>query len=246
MGRSRVRASLASGGVRTPERLADLHAEMRDLFGAARRILFVPWALADHAQYLRAMRERGFSGGYELVGLHEAADPLRAIAEAEGVYVGGGNSFRLLDAMQRSGALDALRRRALAGLPYLGVSAGSNLACPTIRTTNDMPIVEPPHGLGALGLIPFQINPHYFSGGVWLRGAGGEFLPHFGETRDERLAEYHECNATAVLGLHEGAILRVRGPEARLVAGTARWFRPGAQPLDVQAPAAVPAVTPAD
>src|SRR5438874_1574705 len=155
-----MRVLLGSGGFRTPERVQTLTAAMRAHFGPVRRLLFVPYALADHDGYVRSMVERGLDAGYELDGLHRHADPTRAVAEADGVFVGGGNTFRLLDRLYRFGLIDALRARVWAGLPYLGVSAGCNVACPTIRTTNDMPIVQPP-SLEALALVPFQVNPHY-------------------------------------------------------------------------------------
>ncbi len=239
-GENLPRLALASGGVRTPERLAALQAEMRELFSGCRRLLFIPWALEDHAGTLRGMQERGFGAGFELQGIHACADPMQAVNDAEGVFIGGGNSFRLLHALQRHGVLDLLRQRVLGGLPYLGISAGSNVACPTIGTTNDMPIVEPPRGFGALALVPFQINPHYFTGSSWLRAASGEYEAHFGETRDERIAQYHECQDRPVVGLWEGAILRVRGGDVRLVYGSARVFRRGLAPADYAAPCALP------
>lgn len=185
------------------------------------------------------MHDRGFSAGFELQGIHRAADPVQAVTEAEALYVGGGNSFRLLAALQFPGLMEAIRARADAGMPYLGVSAGTNVACPTIRTTNDMPIVEPPRGLGALGLVDFQINPHFLSGPVWGQDAAGNFHPHCGETREDRLAEFHECNRAPVLGLREGALLRVTGTALFLSAGSARMFAAGRPAVDLTAPCAV-------
>ena len=131
---------------------------------------------------------------------------MAALREAEAVAVSGGNTFRLLSLMQSLGLLEPLRERARAGMPYIGWSAGSNLACPTIRTTNDMPIVWP-EDCDALGLIPFQINPHYT-----------ELLPpeHQGETRDDRLREFVRLNpGMPVLGLREGSALMVQGAAHR-------------------------------
>ena len=147
------------------------------------------------------------------------------LEQADAVFVGGGNSFRLLRALQEGDLLEAIRDRAEAGVPYLGASAGSNLACPTIRTTNDMPIVEP-RGLAALGLVPFQINPHYFEPDT---GGSGQ-----GESRDERIAEFLDENDVPVLALREGAWLEVRGSSALLggVAG-GRIFERGFEPRDV-------------
>ena len=130
------------------------------LFADARQVLFVPYAGSDPDRYTDAMREVLASLGVQVIGAHRAADPLAALAQADAVFAGGGNAFRLLQAVQRNGLLTAIGDRVRAGMPYLGVSAGANLACPTIRTSNDMPIVQPA-SLTALGLIPFQVNPHY-------------------------------------------------------------------------------------
>jgi dipeptidase E len=123
-------------------------------------ILFVPFASIDPDTYAGIMREALAGVGARVTSLHEASDVARAVRDAEAVFVGGGNSFRLLRALTQLDALDALRHVVRQGVPYLGASAGSNLACPSIRTTNDMPIVETA-SLLALGLIPFQLNPHY-------------------------------------------------------------------------------------
>ena len=123
-------------------------------------MLFIPYAASDPDCYAEAMREVLGRLGVQVTSAHRAEDPLAALARSDAVLVGGGNAFRLLQAVQRNGLLAAMRDRARAGMPYLGVSAGANLGCPTIRTTNDMPIVQPA-SLDALGLIPFQVNPHY-------------------------------------------------------------------------------------
>jgi dipeptidase E len=121
--------------------------------------------------------------GIEVTGLHQAGDLTAAVADARAVFVGGGNSFRLLRTLTRLGVLQGLRQAAQAGVPYLAASAGANLACPTIRTTNDMPIVEP-GSLAALGLIPFQLNDHYLD--------PDPRSPHQGETRPEPIEEFLE------------------------------------------------------
>ena len=199
--------------------------------GPARRVLFVPFALRDHEAYAAKARPRFAAAGLELRALTADAAGMAALEAAEAVFVGGGNTFRLLDRLQRSGALDVLRRRASAGMPYLGASAGTNIAAPTIRTTNDMPIVQPA-GFSALGLVPFQINPHYIDADPSSR--------HMGETREERLREYLEENEAPVLGLREGAWLRVEGSEARLEGGNgARLFRRGAEPEEIAPGAAL-------
>jgi dipeptidase E len=117
-------------------------------------------------------------------------------------------------------------------VPYLGISAGTNVACPTIKTTNDMPIVQPP-GFAALGLVPFQVNPHYYLGSNWVK-QGDAFQEHFSETRDERIREFHEMNDTPVVGLWEGGLLECQDDRVRLHAAPARLFRKGFDPLDVE------------
>jgi dipeptidase E len=224
---------LGSGGFRTPERVAVWAAEMRAALGDLRRVLFIPYALADHPGYVRMMIERGLHAGYELDGLHDHADPVAAVREAEAIFVGGGNTFRLLATLYRLNLLHPIRDRVAGGMPYLGVSAGTNVAGPTIRTTNDMPIVQPP-SLDALGLVPFQINPHYYTGQNYVRH-GDEYVQHFGETRDERIKEFHEENTTPVIGLWEGGVLRVTGERVELVGAAARVFRRGEAAVDYAA-----------
>lgn len=227
-----MRVLLGSGGFRTPERVAFLAAQMRSFFGSIDRLLFVPYALRDHDAYVRTMVERGIHAGYALDGIHTHPDPVQAVGEAPGVFVGGGNTFRLLDTLQRLGLLPLLRQRVLAGMPYLGVSAGCNVACPTIKTTNDMPIVQPA-SLDALGLVPFQVNAHYFTGQTFVKRDDG-FHEHFGETRDERLREFHEMNDTPVVGLWEAGLLRIEGATIELLGTPARLFFKGQPPRDVE------------
>jgi dipeptidase E len=196
--------------------------ELLATLAGAKRMLFVPFALADRAGYTAKFRARMEREG---VAVEEATADLagrRRIEIAEAVFVGGGNTFRLLRTVQDYDLLAPLRARALAGMPYLGASAGINLAQPTIRTTNDMPIVQPP-SFEALGLVPFQINPHYLDPDPSSR--------HMGETREQRVAEFHEENATPVVGLREGCWIRVEGGSARLGGrASARIFRRGAAP----------------
>ncbi len=227
-----MRVLLGSGGFRTPERVAALTAEMKRFFGRVERLLFVPYALADHDAYAQRLCEKEINAGYPLDGLHRHLDPVRAVREAPALFVGGGNSFRLLAELYRLGLLEPIRERVRAGVPFLGISAGCNVACPTIKTTNDMPITAPP-SLAALGLVPFQVNPHYFHGQTWVKREDG-FHEHYGETRDDRVREFHEMNDTPVVGLWEGGLLRVEEGRTRLVRAPARVFRKGQDPVDVQ------------
>jgi len=196
-----------------------------ELLGDCRRLHFAPYALADRDGYTGQVRQALEPLGVRVFGLHETGDPRAALETAEAVFVGGGNTFRLLRTFQRLDLLDLVRERVRAGgLRYLGASAGSNLVCPTIRTTNDMPIVEPA-GLGALGLLPFQLNPHYLDPSPQSE--------HMGETRDQRLLEFLEDNAVPVLGLREGAALRLHDATLSLVGRAgARLFQRHAPPTD--------------
>jgi len=200
-------------------------SEILDLLGGVKRVLFVPFALYDRDGYADKARERFERMGFGLDSLHRAADPVTAARSAEAFFVGGGNTFRLLDALYRQGVLDPIRERVEAGAPYIGTSAGSNVACVTIKTTNDMPIVQPP-SFDALGLVPFNINPHY------LDPDPGS--THMGETRELRIAEFHEENDPPVIGLRESAMLRVEGHGVELKGTTgARLFRRGMEPQEL-------------
>ena len=201
-------------------------AELRDFLQGIRRVLFVPYALHDHDGYARKVHGRFAALGYELDSLHAAADMQRAIRDAEVIFIGGGNTFRLLKALYDLDLLDAIRARAGEGMPYMGSSAGTNVATPTIRTTNDMPIVQPP-SFEALHLVPFQINPHY------LDPEPGS--THMGETREERILQFHEENETPVIGLREGALLRIENGSCELkgIKG-ARLFRRGLDPVELE------------
>jgi dipeptidase E len=227
-----MRVLLGSGGFRTPDRIAGLAAAMRDHFGGIRRLLFVPFAIADHDGYVRTINERGLNAGYNVDGLHQHADPVAAVMEADGIYVGGGNTFRLLASLYRSNILDPIRKRVRDGMPYFGISAGCNVACPTIKTTNDMPIIQL-QSFDALGLVPFQVNPHYYTGQNYVRH-GDEYVEHFSETRDDRLREFHEENVSPVIGLWEAGLLYCDGERVLLSGAPARVFRRGQTPVDVE------------
>jgi len=206
-------------------------AEIRDHIASARRVLFVPYALADRDAYYATARARFERMGFGCDPIH-VGDPAANVARAEAIFIGGGNTFRLLKALHDSGLIAPIRDRVLAGMPFIGTSAGTNVACPTIRTTNDMPIVEPP-SLSALNLFPWQINPHYLD--------PNPSANNMVETREERLLQYLEENEAPVLGLREGCMVRVAGGEAWL-RGTesARLFRRGVAPLEIAPPARLP------
>jgi dipeptidase E len=227
-----MRLLLGSGGFRTEERVQLLVSEMRAFFGSAKRLLFIPYALQDHDAYVQMLIKRGLDAGYELDPIHQHTEPTDAVRRAEAIYIGGGNTFRLLQELYRFGLVGLIRTRVLAGMPYLGISAGTNVACPTIKTTNDMPITWPPV-LNSLNLVPFQVNAHYFNGQTFVKH-GETMQEHFGETRDERLREFHEMNDAPVIGLWEGGILHVDDAGVKLVGSPARIFRKGQTPVDVE------------
>jgi dipeptidase E len=183
---------------------------------AGREVTFIPFALADWDDYAdRAIAAMG-AFGVDAISAHRSSAPARAILEADVVMMGGGNTFRLLDTLYHLNVVEGLRQRVLAGAAcYIGASAGTNVACPSIRTTNDMPICHPP-AFDALGLVPFQINLHYFD--------ADPLSTFMGETRDTRIEEFHEENDCPVLAMYEGSWLRIRGG-AGSVTGPARLFR---------------------
>jgi dipeptidase E len=196
--------------------------DLKEFLGdAVKQVLFVPYAGVTIAwdTYTKKVREKYQEIGYELVSLHETSDCVAAVEEAEAIAVGGGNTFHLLDMLYEYELLEPIRKRVQRGMPYMGWSAGSNVACPTIKTTNDMPIVEP-RSFKALDLIPFQINPHY---------TDAVLTEHQGETRADRIAEFIEANPNiTVVGLREGSILRVEGGSLELLGERdMRVFRKG-------------------
>jgi dipeptidase E len=213
------------------------HAEddIRSFLGTTvRRVLFVPFAAVriSYDDFTAFVRARFRELGYEVDGVHQQREPRAAVSAAEAVVVGGGNTWHLLRALYETDVLEAVRERALAGVPYLGWSAGANVAGPTIKTTNDMPVVEPP-SFDALGLVPFQINPHYTD----------ERIPnHGGETRAERLLEFVAANpGVPVVGLREGSAIRIEGATLALLGPhAARLFVSGREPAEYQPGDALP------
>jgi dipeptidase E len=194
-----------------------------DAMGSGRRLLFFAYASFDPDNYTDLMQTALRQLDVEVVPAHRQNDLARELDLADAIFVGGGNAFRLLKTFQDRGLLEALRERTREGVPYLGASAGTNLACPTIRTTNDMPIVQP-RSLVALGLVPFQINPHY----VELDAAP------FAASRDKRIGEFLHENDVSVVGLREGAWLDVIDRSVVVGGPTGgRLFQRGAEPRDL-------------
>jgi dipeptidase E len=198
--------------------------EISDFLGDVKRVLFVPYALYDRDTYAAVARDRFAKLGCELSSVHVAADPVQAVKETDAIFIGGGNTFRLLKALYDLGLLDPIRERVAGGMPYIGSSAGSNIAAPTIKTTNDMPIVQPP-SFDALNLVWFQINPHYLD--------ADKNSTHMGETREQRIVQFLEENDTPVAALREGAMLRIQDGVTMLKGSSgARIFRKGLEPVE--------------
>jgi len=193
-----------------------------------RSAAFVPYAAVtfSYDEYERRVAERFSELGIEIRSVHRRANPAQAIRDAEAIVVGGGNTFALAKKMQEQGLMEAILEKAESGTPYVGWSAGSNVCCPTICTTNDMPIVEP-ESFRAIGAVPFQINPHYLD-------ANPE--GHAGETRQQRILEYIEANpGRYVVGLREGCMLLCENGGMELLGEhPMRIFRKGVEPCEVQ------------
>jgi dipeptidase E len=197
-------------------------SEIRDFLGRARRIAFVPFAVHDRGRYAAQARLRFERMGCELTSLHDASNPRRSLQEADAVFVGGGNTFRLLKALYDFDLLEATSSAVERGLPYIGSSAGAIVAGPSLRTTKDMPVVQPP-SFAALGIVDFQISPHYLD--------PDPSSTHMGETQEERILQFLEENDPPVVGLREGGMLRVEGGAVTLKgSAAARVFRRGLKP----------------
>ena len=202
-------------------------SEIRDFLGPAKRVAFVPFAVYERGQYTAQARARLERMGCEMTSLHDVSNPRRALENADAVFVGGGNTFRLLKGLYDFDLLEPIRLAVEAGLPYMGSSAGSIVAGPSLRTTKDMPVVQPP-SFEALGIVDFQISPHYLD--------PDPSSTHMGETQEERILQFLEENEAAVVGLREGAMLRIEGEAIRLKGSAgARLFRRGEQPVEVLA-----------
>ncbi|REE58607.1 alpha-aspartyl dipeptidase [Streptomyces sp. 3212.3] len=197
-----------------------------EILNGTKEVLFVPFALADHDGYTAQAAEALSPSGVTVTGAH-VGDSIDLTREADAIFVGGGNSFRLLKELHTRGLARIIRDRVRGGVPYIGSSAGTNMACPTLRTTNDMPIVEPPT-FDALGLVPFRMNPHYVE--------RSPDSTHMGETRSKRLMEFLEENDVPVVALREGTWLRQSSDRLKLDGSSAGGvlFRRGSAPEPVR------------
>ena len=198
---------------------------IRSLLEKTRKVAFIPFALHAREAYAARARQRFQRMGFSLESIHSSPAPKELIAAAEAIFIGGGNTFRLLKALYDYDLLDLIRNRIEQGVPFIGSSAGSIVACPTLKTTKDMPVVQPP-SFDALGLVNFQISPHYLD--------PDPQSTHMGETQEERIMQYLEENPLPVVGLREATFLRVQHGEIFLRGScSARIFRRGRPPVEV-------------
>jgi dipeptidase E len=202
---------------------------IRDFLGSVRNnIVFIPYAGVTFSwdDYTEKVNDALAEIGLEVSGIHSSDNPVKSIKESDAIMVGGGNSFNLLSELYKNDLIIAIQEQASSGTPYIGWSAGSNMACPTLKTTNDMPIVEPP-SFKALELIPFQINPHYTEA----------VIPnHGGESRELRILEFTEANKEmVVVGLPEGMIIQLKNGHYDLIGNKkVKIFKHGIEPYFIQ------------
>ena len=191
-------------------------------------ILFIPYAAVSFSfdLYESKVKERFAEIGHDLISIHHFSNPAKAIQEADAIVVGGGNTWQLVRLLNEHNLMGVIRERVISGMPYLGWSAGANIACPTVRTTNDMPIVDP-KGFNCLNLVSFQINPHYLD---------SHPQGHGGETREQRIEEFIELNeGINVIGLREGTMLKLEEEKLELIGKfSARLFRKGCEPKELK------------
>ncbi len=228
---SLMKILLGSGGIATEDRKETYRRMVREHFTECPQVVFISYASHDHSSYTARMQDFLGLDGPRLVGVESYEDTLGALEDASGVYVGGGNSFLLIQELHQRGMLETIRERVQRGVPYLGVSAGANVACPTMMTTNDMPIALPP-SFASLGIVPFQINPHYYPGKIQFID-GAELTQHYGESRAQRITEFHRVSDTPVLGMWEGSYVQWDGSRGILF-GTATAFRRDEEPLRME------------
>jgi dipeptidase E len=206
--------------------LDHVEQQIKIFLGTIQKVLFFPFALFECDSYAAKAKARFATMGYSLETAHAIPDPHKAIEQTDAIFIGGGNTFRLLKALQDLNLLDPIRRKVKGGAPYIGSSAGSNVAGPTIKTTKDMPIVQP-RSFESLRLVPFQISPHFQDRDPDSR--------HMGETQEERIIQFLEENETPVVGIREGAWLVCEDGAVTLrgEAG-ARIFRRGEAPIEAK------------
>ena len=205
-----------------------LYPVLENHFANCETIVFIPYARPGgitHDEYTETVQKAFSKINKKVIGLHTFENPAAALANAEGIFTGGGNTFLLVTQLYQNKAMEALSKAIANGTPYLGTSAGSNITGISMQTTNDMPIIYPP-SFTTLGAIPFNLNPHYLDADTQSK--------HMGETRETRIKEYHAFNDTPVLGLREGSWLDVKGDKIILKGMlTARWFSQNEGPVEL-------------
>lgn len=203
--------------------------ELQIHFKDCATLLFIPYARPGgitHEEYTAKVALAFAKINIAVKGIHEFENPVEALQNAKGIFTGGGNTFVLVSHLYKNQLMEILAQKLKSGTPYLGTSAGSNIAGLTIQTTNDMPIVYPP-SFQSLGMMPFNLNPHYLDSG------GPE--NHMGETREDRIKEFHAFNSIPVLGLREGSWLDIKGDSIMLKGNLkARLFRQNQQPEELE------------
>jgi dipeptidase E len=202
--------------------------ELRTFFKDVSEILFIPYARPSGVSYdeYTVVANKAFSKiGISVKGIHEFDNPQEAIKKAKGIFTGGGNTFVLVNQIYKSNIMNVLKEAVLNGTPYFGTSAGSNIGGLTLNTTNDMPIIYPP-SFKTLGLVPFNINPHYLDPDPNSK--------HMGETRETRIKEFHKFNTQPVVGIREGSWLDIKDDSIKLKGKLpARIFEHGKSPYEV-------------
>jgi dipeptidase E len=201
---------------------------LKSHFSNCKSLLFIPYARPggiSHENYTQKVADVFKALDIDVKGIHEFENPANAVKNAEAIFTGGGNTFLLVSQLYKMKVMDAIHNTVKAGTPYLGTSAGSNICGLTMQTTNDMPIIYPP-SFKTLGLVPFNINPHYLD--------PVEGSTHMGETRETRIKEFHQFNSQPVVGLREGSWLEVRGSQILLKGNLqARLFRQGQETEEI-------------
>lgn len=205
------------------------HEIQKFLGDTPKTAVFIPFAAVTFSfdEYCAKVEQRFAEIGHHVVGIHTFDDPVKAIEHAEAIVVGGGNTWQLVRMLHEQKLMNPIREKAFYGTPYIGWSAGSNVACPTLRTTNDMPIIDP-LGFDCIGMVPFQINPHYTD-----ENPEG----HGGETREQRIQEFIEVNPKCyVAGLREGTMFKIENDSIALIGDRpCRIFKKGQEPRELSA-----------
>lgn len=224
-----MRLLLISNSTMAGEQYLDYPKQnIKDFLGDKKvKALFIPFAAVTFSfdEYEKKVKSRFNEIGHDIESIHHFENMKTAVENAQAIVIGGGNTWQLLKIMQEKNLLQAISEKVKAGTPYIGWSAGSNVTCPTIKTTNDMPIVEPSN-FNALNLIPFQINPHYLDS-----NPDG----HGGETREDRIMEFIEANKNIfVAGLREGTMFRIENDEIKLIGNrNCRIFKYNQNPYEL-------------